>query len=68
MVVTKGNGREVGFQDGGYFSRLLKRKKINNHALLAIVNFTLNLTPNLTLTPALTLNYSELRVEILNRL
>jgi hypothetical protein len=27
MFVAKGDGREVGFQDGGYFSRLLKRKK-----------------------------------------
>ena len=43
-VVAKGDGREVGFQDGVYFSRFLKRKKkINNHALLAIVNLTLNL-------------------------
>ncbi len=43
MVIAKEDGREVGFQDGAYFSRLLKRKKINKHALLAIVNHTLNL-------------------------
>ena len=25
MVMAKGDGREVGFQDGGYFSKFLKR-------------------------------------------
>ena len=49
-VVSKGSGREVGFQDGGDFSRLLKRKEMDNHALPAIVNLTVNPTPNLTLT------------------
>ncbi len=42
MIVAKGDGQEVCFQDGGYFSRFLKRKGINNHALLAIVNLTPN--------------------------
>jgi hypothetical protein len=57
MVVVKGDGREVGFQDGGYISIFLKCKNINNQALFAIVNLTLNHTPNLTLTltPALPL-------------
>ncbi len=49
MVAVKGDGKEVGFQNSGYFSRLLKRKRIHNHALLAIVNLTLNINPNLTL-------------------
>jgi hypothetical protein len=50
IVVVKGDGRNVGFQDGGYILRFLKCENINNHALLAIVDLTLNLTPNLTLT------------------
>ena len=29
-VMAKGDGREVGFQDGGCFSRFLKRERINN--------------------------------------
>ena len=29
---TKGDRPEDGIQDGGYFSRLLKRKRINNQA------------------------------------
>ncbi len=45
MVVANGamHGREVSFQDGDYFSRLLKRnrsKSCSKHALLAIVNLT----------------------------
>ena len=30
MVIAKGDGREVGFQDGGCFSRFLKRERISN--------------------------------------
>ena len=29
-VVAKGDGREVGFQDGGCFSRFSKQERINN--------------------------------------
>ena len=29
-VVAKGDGREEGFQNGGYFSTSLKRKRIND--------------------------------------
>ena len=34
----KGDGREVGFQDGGYFSRFLKRERINNQTFIAFLN------------------------------
>ncbi len=34
MVFAKGDGRQVGFQDGGYFSRFLKTQK--NHQPCAV--------------------------------
>ena len=37
-VMAKGDGREVGFQDGGYFSKFLKRERINNQTFIAFVN------------------------------
>ena len=37
-VMAKGDGREVGFQDGGYFSRFLKRERINNQTFIAFLN------------------------------
>ena len=42
MIMAKGDRREVGVQDGGCFSRFLKRERINN---LTFVSF-----PRLTLT------------------
>ena len=33
-----GHGREVGFQDGGYFSRFLKRERISNQTFIAFLN------------------------------
>ena len=32
--MAKGDGREVGFQDGGCFSRFLKREQINNYTFI----------------------------------
>ena len=37
-VMAKGDGREVGFQDGGCFSRFLKRERINNQTFTAFQN------------------------------
>ena len=38
-VMAKGHGRGVlGFQDGGYFSRFLKRERINNQTFIAFLN------------------------------
>ena len=37
-VMAKGDGREVGFQDGGYFSKFLKRERINNQTFIAFLN------------------------------
>ena len=37
-VMAKGDGREVGFQDGGYFSTFLKRERINNQTFIAFLN------------------------------
>ena len=37
-VMAKGDGREVGFQDGGYFSRFLKRERISNQTFIAFLN------------------------------
>ena len=34
----KGDGREVGFEDGGCFSRFLKRERINNQTFIAFLN------------------------------
>ena len=48
MVMAKGDAREVGFQDGGCFSRFLKRERINNQTLIAFLKLTLTLTLNLT--------------------
>ena len=36
--MAKGDGREVGFQDSGCFSRFLKRKRINNQTFIAFLN------------------------------
>ena len=32
MIVAKGDWREAYFQDSGYFSRLVKRKRVNSQA------------------------------------
>ena len=48
MVMAKGDEREEGFQDGGCFSRFLKRERINNQNLIAFLKLTLTLTLNLT--------------------
>ena len=37
-VLAKKDGREVGFQDGGCFSRFLKRERINNQTFIAFLN------------------------------
>ena len=37
-VMAKGDGREVGFQDGGCFSRFLKRERINNYTFITFLN------------------------------
>ena len=37
-VMAKGDEREVGFQDGGCFSRFLKRERINNQTFIAFLN------------------------------
>ena len=37
-VMAKGDGREVGFQDSGYFSKFLKRERINNQTFIAFLN------------------------------
>ena len=47
-VMAKGDAREVGFQDGGCFSRFLKRERINNQTFIAFLKPTLTLTLNLT--------------------
>ena len=38
MAMAKGDEREVGFQDGGCFSRFLKREQINNDTFIAFLN------------------------------
>ena len=38
LVIAKGDGREVGFQDGGYFSKFLKRERIKNQTFIAFLN------------------------------
>ena len=38
MVMAKGDGRDVGFQGGGCFSRFLKREQINNQTFIAFLN------------------------------
>ena len=42
--MAKGDAQEVGFQDGGCFSRFLKREQINNQTLIAFLKLTLTLT------------------------
>ena len=37
-VMAKGDGREVGFQDGGCFSRFLKRERISNYTFITFLN------------------------------
>ena len=37
LVMAKGDGREVGFQDGGCFLRFLKRERINNQTFIAFL-------------------------------
>ena len=37
-VMAKGDGREVGFQDGGYFLKFLKRERNNNQTFIAFLN------------------------------
>ena len=36
--MAKGDGRGVGFQDGGCFSRFLKRERINNYTFITFLN------------------------------
>ena len=48
MALAKGDRREVGFQDGGCFSRFLKRERINNQTFISFLKLTLILTLNLT--------------------
>jgi hypothetical protein len=36
VATVKVDGQEGGFQAGGYFSRSLKRERMNNHALITI--------------------------------
>ena len=36
--MAKGDEREIGFQDGGCFSRFLKRERINNQTFIALLN------------------------------
>ena len=43
LFVTEGDGPEGGFQDGVYFSRLLKRENKNHALIVTILNLTLNL-------------------------
>ena len=38
-VVAKGDGREVGFHDGGCFLKFLKREQINNQTFIAFLNW-----------------------------
>ena len=38
-VMAKGDGRELGFQDGGCFLRFLKREQINNQSFIAFLNW-----------------------------
>ena len=38
-VMTKGDGREVGFHDGRCFLKFLKREQINNQAFIAFLNW-----------------------------
>ena len=38
VMAYKGDGREVGFQDGGCFSRFLKRVRINNYTFITFLN------------------------------
>jgi hypothetical protein len=58
MVVAKGDVREPGaFQDGGYFSRSLKRKKQQQGTYN---NPKTDSKPYLNLTLTLTVNKSEL--------
>ena len=42
-VMAKGDRREVGFQDSGYFSRFLKRERINNLTFISFPRLTLTL-------------------------
>ena len=42
-VMSKGDRREVGFQDGGCFSRFLKRERINNLTFISFPWLTLTL-------------------------
>ena len=37
-VMAKRYRREVGFQDGGCFSRFLKRERINNYTFITFLN------------------------------
>ena len=37
--MAKGDGREVGFQDGGCFLEFLKREQINNRTFIAFLNW-----------------------------
>ena len=46
MVIAKGDGREIGFQDDGCFSRFLKRERDNSQTFITFLNLTL--TVNLT--------------------
>ena len=39
MVMAKGDGREVGFHDGGCFLKFLKREQINNQTFIAFLNW-----------------------------
>ena len=43
MVMAKGDRRDVGFQDGGCFSRFLKRERINNLTFISFPRLTLTL-------------------------
>ena len=38
LVMAKGDGREVVFQDGGCFLKFLKREQINNQTIIAFLN------------------------------
>ena len=38
-VMAKGDEREVGFQDGGCFLKVLKREQINNRTFIAFLNW-----------------------------
>ena len=41
--MANGDGREVGFQDGSYFSKFSKRERINNQTFIAFLNCGLGL-------------------------